>query len=68
MVRVTGLAQKDLRNRSSKHLICLTKMKPAVMSMSNEKLDKLVATGDKFAIAEKKRRDKKRAKKAGLQG
>lgn len=67
MVRVTGLVQKDLRNRSSKHLICLTKMKPAVMSMSNEKLDKLVASGDRDAIAEKKRRDKKRAKKAGLQ-
>ena len=68
MIRVTGLFQKQLKNRSSKHLICLTKMKPAVMSMSNEKLDKLVAGGDKFAIAEKKRRDKKRAKKAGLQG
>lgn len=67
MIRVRGLSQKDLRNRSSKHLICLTKMKPAVMSMSNEKLDKLVASGDRDAIAEKKRRDKKRAKKAGLQ-
>lgn len=67
MIRVRGLFQKQLKNRSSKNLICLTKMKPAVMSMSNEKLDKLVASGDRDAIAEKKRRDKKRAKKAGLQ-
>lgn len=67
MIRVRGLFQKQLKNRSSKNLICLTKMKPAVMSMSNEKLDKLVASGDRDAIAEKKRRDKKRAKKAGFQ-
>ena len=68
MIRVTGLFQKQLKNRSSKHLICLTKMKPAVMSMSNEKLDKLAAGVNKLSIAKNKRRDKKRAKKAGLQG
>jgi len=60
MVRVSGLFQKQLKNRSSKDLICLTKMKPAVMSMSNEKLDKLVAAGDRMAVAEKKRRAKPR--------
>lgn len=43
MTRVRNLFQKELKNRSSKHLRSLTGpgKKPAVMSMSNETLQQL---------------------------
>ena len=62
MVRVRGLFQKQTKNRSSKDLICLTKMKPAVRSMPNKKLAELAARGDKDAAAEIHRRSKKNDK------
>ena len=66
MVRVRGLFQKELKNRSSKHLMCLTRMKPAVYSMSNEELTKMskaVETKANDYEAELERRARNRAKR-----
>lgn len=66
MVRVRGLFQKELKNRSSKHLMCLTRMKPAVYSMSNEelaKMSKAVETKANDYEAELERRARNRAKR-----
>lgn len=64
MNRVYGLFQKDLRNRSSKDLMLIQKVKPTVRSVSNEALDRMVANGDAEAVKERARRQKKRDKKA----
>lgn len=66
MVRVRGLYQKDLKNRSSKHLMRLTRMKPIVCSMSNEALAQLSKASETKANeyeAELERRARNRAKR-----
>lgn len=63
MVRVSFLHQQTTKNRSSKHLIPLTRIKDAVRSMNNEQLQKLAATS-RAAQAELNRRAKKASKKA----
>ena len=66
MVRVRGLYQKDLKNRSSKHLMRLTRMKPIVWSMSNEALAQLSKASETKANeyeAELERRARNRAKR-----
>ena len=64
MVRVPGEHAPNVKNRSSKHLICLTKIRPIVRSMSNEALNALSSSE---ARAELNRRAKKRAKREGKQ-
>ena len=64
MVRVPGEHAPNIKNRSSKHLICLTKVRPIVRSMSNEALNALSSSE---ARAELNRREKKRAKREGKQ-
>ena len=62
MTRTPGEHAPNIKNRSSKHLICLTKVKPVVRSWSNEKLYQL-----SWSSAVKKeldRRSRKAAKKA----
>lgn len=60
MVRIPGEHPPNIKNRSSKQHILLTKIKPAVKSMSNEMLNKY-NTPD--AVKERKRREKKHQKK-----
>lgn len=62
MVRIPGSHVPNIKNRSSKHLIPLTKVKPAVRSMSNAMLEE-IAKGDgkhrcRVAEAELERRRK----------
>ena len=64
MVRVPGEHAPNVKNRSSKHLICLTKVRPIVRSMSNEALK---AWFSSEARTELNRREKKRAKREGKQ-
>lgn len=74
MVRIPGGHAPNMKNRSSKHLMCLTGMRDAYRCMSNAELEALVnAVNDKSksscawqAQKELNRRHKKRAKKAGL--
>ena len=61
MVRIPGEHAPNIKNRSSKHLICLTKHRPYLRTVSNEELDKLA--GVPGAAKESKRRINKRAKK-----
>lgn len=63
MIRIPGSHPPNIKNRSSKHLIPLTKCKPYVKSMSNDELAKY--TGDDV-IRERKRRKAKRDKKNGV--
>lgn len=65
MVRIPGEHAPNIKNRSSKHLICMTKIKPVVRSMSNEALN---AMNTSEARAELNRREKKRAKKQNKNG
>lgn len=60
MVRVPGSHAPNIKNRSSKHLICMTKMRPVVRTMSNAALN---ALGSSEARAEIQRRQKKREKR-----
>ena len=60
MIRVPGSHVPNIKNRSSKHLICMTKIRPAVRSMSNAALN---ALGSSEARAEIQRRQKKREKR-----
>ena len=60
MIRLPGSHAPNIKNRSSKHLGWLTKMKPIVRSLSNAALNELNTPA---ANKEKKRREVKRAKK-----
>ena len=60
MRRVPGSHEPNNKNRSSKHLIPMTKCKPVYRSMSNAAL---TALGNGPAVKELKRREKKREKK-----
>lgn len=61
MVRVPGEHAPNIKNRSSKHLICLTKNRPYIRSVNNELLEKLA--GAPGVAKEARRRANKRAKK-----
>ena len=61
MRRLPGSHEPNNKNRSSKHLGWLTKMKSPYRSMSNEAL---ATMNDKEAIAERTRRARKNEKKA----
>lgn len=68
MTRVRGMFQKDLKNRSSKHLRFMTGAgtKPAIWSYSNEALKKLSAENNAKGNcyeAELNRRSKNAAKR-----
>lgn len=56
MIRIPGSHVPNIKNRSSKHLLWHTGMKPAVRSMSNEALSKL--SGSEVTKEIKRRRDK----------
>lgn len=60
MIRIPGEHVPNIKNRSSKHLICLTKHTPIVKMMSNEALSKLSSDD---AVRERKRRAKNNDKK-----
>ena len=60
MVRTSGSHMPNIKNRSSKHLIPLTKQKSAYRSMSNAAL---AECKDSAARKEEARRAKKREKK-----
>lgn len=62
MVRAPGSHPPNIKNRSSKHLIKLTKIKSAYRSMSNEALYKKQKAGDNDASKELNRRAKKASK------
>ena len=60
MVRTSGSHMPNIKNRSSKHLIPLTKQKSAYRSMSNAAL---AECKDSAARKEENRRAKKNSKK-----
>ena len=60
MVRIPGSHAPNIKNRSSKHLIPLTKQKSVYRSMSNAAL---AECKDPAARKEENRREKRRAKK-----
>lgn len=60
MVRIPGGHAPNIKNRSSKHLIPLTKQKSVYRSMSNAAL---AECKDPAARKEENRREKRRAKK-----
>jgi len=72
MVRIPGSHAPNVKNRSSKHLIPLTKVRPIYRCLSNAALEALSRgdgknKGDYDAQKELNRRQKKRDKKNGLQ-
>lgn len=72
MVRIPGSHAPNIKNRSSKHLIPLTKVKPVYRSLSNAALEAMAKgdgknKGDYDAQKELNRRHKKHDKKEGLQ-
>lgn len=71
MVRIPGSHAPIIKNRSSKHLIPLTKMRSIYRCLSNAALKEMAKSDGKHrnynAEKELNRRQKKRDKKAGLQ-
>lgn len=72
MVRIPGSHAPNIKNRSSKHLIPLTKVKPIYRSMSNAALEEMAKgdgknKGNYDAQQELNRRHRKHDKKADLQ-
>lgn len=63
MIRIPGNHTPNINNRSSKHLIPFTKIKPIVKCVSNAQLEKWAAVNFPGANAELKRRRDKKAKK-----
>lgn len=59
MRRMPGTHVPNIKNRSSKHLIWATKIKPAERSMSNQQLRELSMKGYKLADKELTRRSNK---------
>ena len=62
MRRIPGTHVPNIKNRSSKHLIWATKIKPAERSMSNQQLMELSKKGYKLADKELTRRSNKMKK------
>ena len=71
MVRIPGSHAPNIKNRSSKHLIPLTKCRSFFRTLSNAALEEMAKGDGKNrnydAQKELNRRQKKRDKKAGLQ-
>lgn len=72
MVRIPGLHAPNIKNRSSKHLIPLTKVRSIYRCLSNAVLEEMAKgdgknKGNYNAQKELNRRQKKCDKKAGLQ-
>lgn len=63
MIRLPGSHVPNIKNRSSKHLFCLTKIKPILRCVNNELLTKMANNNISGAHNEIARRQKKRAKK-----
>lgn len=63
MTQVPGEHVPPIKNRSSKHLIKLTKVKPMIKSVSNERLNAMIKSGDHEASKERTRRNKKLMKR-----
>lgn len=63
MRRLPGSHAPNSKNRSSKQLTWLTKMKPVIKSMSNEQLKLMSKKGYKPADVELNRRLNKKSKK-----
>ena len=63
MIRVPGEHAPNVKNRSSKQYICMTKIKPIVRCVNNETLTKWANGGLAEARAELARRKAKREKK-----
>lgn len=62
MTQIPGQHSPTIKNRSSKQLICLTKVKPIERSVSYETLKGWAANGNREASKELARRNKKHAK------
>lgn len=62
MVRLPGSHEPNNKNRSSKHLGWLTKIRPIVRCLSNEALRSFANNGNREATKELNRRDNKRQK------
>jgi len=63
MVRTPGGHAPNIKNRSSKNLICLTGVKSAYRSLSGAALTEMSKRGDTLATKEINRRSKKNEKK-----
>jgi hypothetical protein len=63
MRRLPGSHEPNNKNRSSKHLHWLTKIRPIVRCVSNEQLNKWAGKNSLNINAEIERRKKRRAKK-----
>jgi hypothetical protein len=64
MIRLPGSHVPNIKNRSSKHLFWLTKLRPIVRCLNNEQLNKLVGKTSLNVNAEIERRKKRQLKKA----
>ena len=64
MTRVPGEHAANVKNRSSKQYICMTKIRPIVRCVNNETLTKWSNGGCREAYAELQRRKTKREKKS----
>jgi len=62
MIRTPGEHAPNIKNRSSKNLICLTGMKSLYKSLSGEALAEMSKRGDALATKEINRRSKKNEK------
>lgn len=63
MVRIPGEHAPNVKNRSSKHLIPLTKIKPIERCISYDKLTTWANGGDRAAIKELARRNRRMEKR-----
>lgn len=66
MIRVPGSHTPNIKNRSSKHLMLLTKIRPIYRCLSNAALEEIAKNGKLaggLANKELNRRAKKRAKR-----
>lgn len=59
MIQIPGKHVPAVKNRSSKHLYFLTKVRVGVRSMSNAQLAELASNGNGEAMREQTRRNKK---------
>lgn len=64
MIRVPGEHAPNVKNRSSKQYICMTKIRPIVRCVNNDTLTKWSNSGCREAYAELQRRKTKKEKKA----
>jgi hypothetical protein len=63
MTRIPGEHLPNIKNRSSKHLIWFTKIRPILRCVNNEVLTRWSNNGHRSAYAELQRRKNKKDKK-----